>query len=95
MGTLEVESGQGDHVQILAAEDFDYALSEDENPILVLPGTGFVYSPVTRGADAGFAYVLIEGKAVGKIPVIYGETVEKEPEEEPNFFQKFFGRKEN
>ena len=95
VGTLEVESGQGDHVQILAAEDFDYALSEDENPILVLPGTGFVYSPVTRGADAGFAYVLIEGKAVGKIPVIYGETVEKEPEEEPNFFQKFFGRKEN
>ena len=95
VGTLEVESGQGDHVQILATEDFDYALSEDENPILVLPGTGFVYSPVTRGADAGFAYVLIEGKAVGKIPVIYGETVEKEPEEEPNFFQKFFGRKEN
>ena len=93
VGTLEVESGQGDHVEILAAGDFDYALSEEENPILVLPGTGFVYSPVARGADAGFAYVLIDGKAVGKIPVVYGQTIEREPEEEPGFFQKFFGRK--
>ena len=92
VGSLEVESGQGDRVQVLAAADFDYALAEGENPILVLPGPGFVYSPVTEGADAGFVYVLIEGKAVGKIPVIYGQTVETEPEEERSFFQKLFGR---
>ena len=92
VGSLEVESGQGDRVQVLAAADFDYALVEGENPILVLPGPGFVYSPVTEGADAGFVYVLIEGKAVGKIPVIYGQTVETEPEEERSFFQKLFGR---
>ena len=95
VGALEVESGQGDRVRVVAAEDFDYALAEGENPVLVLPGPGFVYSPVTEGADAGFAYVLIDGKAVGKIPVIYGQTVETEPSEEGNFFQKLFGRKEN
>ena len=94
LGSLEVESGQGDRVQVLAAENFDYALAQEEVPQVVLPGPGFVYSPVTEGADAGFAYVLIDGKAVGKVPVIYGQTIEKEPEEEVNFFQKHFGRKE-
>ena len=95
VGTLEVESGAGDRVRVLAAADFDYALAEGEKPILVLPGPGFVYSPVTQGADAGFVYVLIDGKAVGKVPVIYGQTVEKERLEDRSFFQKLFGRKEN
>ena len=94
VGSLEVVSGMGERVQILAAEDFDYALAEDENPILVLPGPGFVYSPVAQGADAGYAYIFLEGKAMGKVRVIYGQTVEKEQEEE-NFFRKLFGRKEN
>jgi len=95
VGVLEVESGQGNQVEVLAAEDFAYALAQDENPVLVLPGPGFVYSPVTEGAEAGYAYVLIHGRAAGKIPVVYGQTVENEPEEEPNFFEKIFGRKEN
>jgi D-alanyl-D-alanine carboxypeptidase len=94
VGTLEVESGQGSRVEILAAEDFDFALSEEEKPVLALPGPGFVYSPVTEGADAGFAYVLLDGRAVGKIPVLYGQTIEREQSEEPYFFQKLFGRKE-
>ena len=94
VGSLEVESGMGERVRILAAEDFDYALAEDENPILVLPGPGFVYSPVAQGADAGYAYIFLEGKAVGKVRVVYGQTVEKE-QEEGNFFRKLFGRKEN
>ena len=94
VGSLEVVSGMGERVQILAAEDFDYALAEDENPILVLPGPGFVYSPVAQGADAGYAYIFLEGKAMGKVRVVYGQTVEKEQEEEGNFFRKLFGRKE-
>ena len=95
LGSLEVESGQGDRVQVMAAADFDYALAPEEVPQVVLPGPGFVYSPVTEGADAGYAYVFIDGKAVGKVPVIYGQTIEKELTEERSFFQKFFGRKES
>ena len=63
--------------------------------LIMLPGTGFVYSPVTQGAEAGFAHVLVDGNAVGKVPVVFGQTIEKEPEKEPDFFQKLFGRKEN
>lgn len=94
VGVLEVESGSENHVEVLAAEDFDFSLTGEERPILALPGPGFVYSPVTEGGDAGFAYILIDGGAVGRIPVVYGETVEKVPEKEPDFWEKLFGRKE-
>ena len=94
VGVLEVESGSENHVEILAAEDYDFSLTGEERPVLALPGPGFVYSPVTEGGDAGFAYILIDGSAVGRISVIYGETVEKAPDKEPDFWEKLFGRKE-
>ena len=58
----------------------------------MLSGQGFVYAPAVEGADAGFAYVVINGKAVGKIPVIYGATVEQIKEEEKSFLEKLFDR---
>ena len=88
--TLEVIGGASEKVQVLAAEDFSYAVAPEEKPQLMLPGPGFVYAPAVEGADAGLAYVLIEGKAVGKVPVIFGETIEQLPEEEKSFLQKLF-----
>ncbi|MCI6955841.1 MAG: D-alanyl-D-alanine carboxypeptidase family protein [Candidatus Faecousia sp.] len=93
IGELEVEGGDGGRVEILAAEHFVYALAPEENPQVALPGPGFVYAPVAEGADAGFAYVLIQGKAVGKFPVVYGRTVELEREEPESLWEKLFGRK--
>ena len=72
----------------MAAEDFSYALAEDECPVLILPGPGFVYAPAVEGADAGFAYVLINGSAIGKVPIVYGCTVEQNAEEQKGFWQK-------
>ena len=86
--TVEVAGGEKKRVQVLAAEDFSYALAPEEHPQLMLPGPGFVYAPAVEGADAGVAYVLIEGKAVGKVPVIFGQTIEQIPEEEKSFWQK-------
>ncbi len=89
VGTMEVAGGDACRVQVLAAEDFDYALAPEEQPQLALPGPGFVYAPAVEGAEAGFAYVLIEGKTVGKLPVVYGQTIEQKKEEEKNgFLQK-------
>ena len=90
---LEVESGRESTVEVLAAADLDYSLAPEERPVLVVPGPGFVYSPVTEGADAGFAYVLIDGCAVARVPVVYGKTIEREPEVDRNFWEKIFGRK--
>lgn len=92
VGTVEVMGGENRKVEILAAEDFSFSLAPEEHPHTMLPGPGFVYAPVAEGEDAGFVYVLIEGKAIGKVPVVYGQTVEQLPEEEKGFFEKLFRR---
>ena len=86
--TVEVLGGETHRVELLAAEDFSYALAEEEQPQLVVPGSGFVYAPAVEGAEAGFAHVLIEGKAVGKVPLIYGQTVEQSKTEEKHFWKR-------
>lgn len=91
VGMLEVEGGENCKVAVLAAKDFDYAIAPEERPQLALPGPGFVYAPAVEGADAGYVYVLIEGKAVGKIPTVYGATIEQTQQEEKSFWQKLFG----
>ena len=88
--TLEVAGGQGCHVEILADGDFSYALAQEEQPQLMLPGAGFVYAPAVEGAQAGFAYVLLEGKAIGKVPVVYGQTIEQLPEQVKPFWKRLF-----
>ena len=92
VGTVEVEGGENCRVQLLAAADFDFSLSQEENPQLMVSGPGFVYAPVTEGAEAGFAYVLIDGNAVGKVPLIYGQTIEQSESEDKNFWNKCFER---
>ena len=92
VGTLEVLGGEGSWVQILTADRFSYALAKEEKPMLVLPGPGFVYAPAVEGADAGFAYVLIDGTAIGKVPVVYGTTVEQKAEQEKGSLQRLFAR---
>lgn len=93
VGYRELAGGTAERVAVLAAENFSYSVSGGEQPQLLLPGNGFVYAPVAEGADAGSAYILLSGKAVGKIPVVYGETSEMlqpEPKRENRFL--FWGK---
>ena len=78
LGAVEIAGGAAGQVRLLAAEDFVYALRENESWYLQLPAPGFVYAPVAEGQSAGYAHIFVENKAVGKIPVIYAETVERE-----------------
>lgn len=93
VGRLEVAGGQGDQVQLLADEDFSCAVAESDEISLALIGPGFVYAPVVSGEAAGSVHVLINGKSVGKVPVVYGETVEQSKEKEKSFWGKLFGGK--
>ena len=88
LGTVQVMSGVKETVQLLAAADFSYALTANEQPELVLSKPDFVYAPVVHGQDAGFAYVCLNGKPVGKIPLIYGESVEMEEIQKPSRWEK-------
>ena len=88
LGTAQVISGEKATVQLLAAADFSYALLTGEEPEVVLSQPGFAYAPVARGQAAGYAYVCINGKSVGKIPLVYGETVETEIIRKPSLWEK-------
>ena len=88
LGTAQVMSGEKETVQLLAAEDFSYALTQREQPEIVLPKPDFAYAPVVYGQEAGFAYVCLKGKAIGKIPLVYGETVEMEEIKKPSLWEK-------
>ena len=91
IGFAEIAGGETGNVQLLAGDNFDYARSAQDQVTLVFPGTGFVYAPVVQGAEAGFVHVCIDGKSVGKVPVIYGETVEKTMEQKRSFWERLSG----
>ena len=91
LGQREIVSGEEDSVQLIAAEDFAFPLTDQEQPHIVLSGSEFTYAPVVRGADAGCAYIRLGEKTVGKVRVIYGQTIEeKQPERKP-FWRKLLG----
>lgn len=90
VGTVDILSGKSDRVELLADSDFFYALSPREQTEIVLPEPEFVYAPVIQGQDAGYAHIYLEGKNVGRIPLVYGQTVEMEQIKEPSLWKKLF-----
>ncbi len=93
VSTLEVESAENHAVELIAAEDFVYPLRSDETLKIIIPGPGFVYAPVVEGQSAGTAYLYLEEKIVGKIPLVYGSTIERLPEEKTPLLKRIFGGK--
>ena len=91
MGYVEIAGGQCGRVQLLAGESFAFPLAENETVEIKVSGPGFAYAPVAAGADAGVAYISISGEMIGKLPLLFGETVEQKMEEK-RFFEKLFGR---
>ena len=88
LGLRPVVGGAG-CVRLLAAEDFSYALASEEQPQIVLGGQNFAYAPVVQGAEAGNAYVMLNGKAIGKIGLVYGETVEQQVPQKKSFWNRW------
>ncbi len=92
VGKREIVGGTGQQVTLIADGTFQFPLAAEELPEIVISGPEFAYAPVVQGTDAGWAYVCLDGKAVGKVPLIYGETVEMEkPEKKKHFWEKWFG----
>ena len=91
LGTEEVEGGQADSVQLVAGEDFSFAMTDNEQAHIVLPGTGFIYAPVAKGQEAGVAYICIEDSVVGKVPLLYALSVEQKQTEKKSFLDRWKG----
>lgn len=92
LGFLETVGGQENLVELIATGDFSYPLRPEEKLAVALPNPGFVYAPVVQGQEAGYAHILLDGFPIGKIPVVYGQTVEQQPEEKKSFIKKLFGK---
>ena len=91
IGTVSVFGGTDNKVDLIAAEDFSYALMRDEIPDVVLSGPGFTYAPVVENESAGYAYICLGDSPIGKIPVLYSETIEQQRVPETSFWQRWFG----
>ena len=93
LGRVAVLGGQQASASVIAAEDFYYALSNDEQPYVTLSGPGFDYAPVVEGQEAGVAYIRIGDATVGKVTIKYSETVEQSLPEKKHFWENWFGGK--
>ena len=91
MGDIPVLNGQCEAVRVLAAEDFSYSLADGEKPYIRLSNKGFVYAPVQAKGDAGSAYICIGGKVVGKIRIVFEQTVLEQEMKKPSFWERLFG----
>lgn len=92
LGYATVFSGREERVALIATEDFSFPFGENEHPEVVISGPGFVYAPVVKGKTAGYAYVCIGDTAVGKVKLVYGQTVERTyTQKKPGFWERLFG----
>ncbi len=91
LGTRQVMGGDAQTVQLLAGEDFFYALAKGEEVTIALPEPGFVYAPVSLGQEAGYAHVLVDNSPVGKVALYYGETVIQQQVPKKTLWEKLLG----
>ena len=95
LGYAEIAGGKEGKVPMIASEEFSYPLGLDEEIRIQLPQPGFVYAPVSDGQEAGFAQIFINDNWVGKVPLIYGQTVEQDAEQKHSFWEHLVGGRKN
>ena len=91
LGSFEVAGGRQGSVDVVSDASFSYPLKKDEEVTVVLQKPGFVYAPVVEGTFAGYAYVCVDGAEVGKVPLVFDNTVEQQATPKVSFFKKLFG----
>ena len=91
VATRYVVGGQEEQVSLLADADIDYPLAEGESLRLVIPGSGFVYAPVSAGQGAGVGYLCLGDQPVLKLPLVYGENIPCKTDPAPSLWQRLFG----
>ena len=92
LGTVAVVGGDARAVELIAAQDFSYALAAGEKTQICLPEPGFVYAPLDCNQFAGYAHILVDGCPVGKIEMRYGQRVEQETAPKKSLWEKIFGK---
>ena len=92
LGSVEVVCGTETRVNLIATEELELALADNEKPQIRLPAPGFVYAPIQGGEAAGFAYVCIGDNVVAKVSVVYETDVEQQSPPKKKFWEKWLER---
>ena len=92
LGEVEVLGAAGTaSVELVAKSDCFCTLADWEAPRIVLQEFGAVYAPVVRGQIAGIAYVKVDNAVVGKVYLLYGDTVEQQESRKVPFWRRILG----
>lgn len=91
VGVRNVVGGISNAVDLIAAEDFVYSLAKDEEISYGIGACEFEYAPVNAGDEAGYLYICIQGKPVGKVRLLYAATVEQCQNEKLPFWKRWIG----
>ena len=81
IGKKELFGGERGIITLRAAEDFSFPLRKNEQIQIQFSSPNFTFAPVAEGQKAGQAYVMLNGTCIGKIPVEYGQTAERQTDE--------------
>lgn len=92
IGQATVIGGETEQVSLLASEDFSGFCMDLENIRIIIPEEKMHYAPIARGQNAGFAYVCVDDTVIGKVKLIYGETIELTSEKKVSFWDRLFRR---
>jgi D-alanyl-D-alanine carboxypeptidase len=91
LGETEIAGGECERVALLAKESFVYPLSASETVEIRLPDPGFVYAPIAEGQNAGFAQLYLSNQYIGRVQLVYGQTIEQEIYQKDNLWKRVFG----
>ena len=91
LGVLPVFGGTEEWVEVHAQENFSVAMANGERVSVAFSRKGPAFAPVVEGADAGMAYLCLDGNVVGQIPVVYGKTIEQQSIEKKSILQNLLG----
>ena len=91
LGYRYILGGDGTRAPLVAAERFSYAMAAGEEIDVVLSPQSFSYAPVAAGEEEGSAYVVLGGRVIGEVPLIWGSSVEEKQEKEKTWLSRLFG----
>jgi D-alanyl-D-alanine carboxypeptidase len=91
IGSVDVIGGDRSEVSVVTSEDFFYSIAENETASVVIAGPQFAYAPISSGQSAGFAYILLDGAVIGKVPIEYSDSISLEDKEEHSLLKRLLG----
>ena len=91
LGYRYILGGDGSYVPLVAEEGFSYAMAAGEEAEVVLSPQSFSYAPVSAGEEEGSAYVVLAGRVIGEVPLVWGSSMTEKQEKEKTLLQRLFG----